>query len=82
MPQKISAQVSLYPIRQPELSPAIEEALQVFRSKGLDVRQGTMSTLVVGEQDLVWDSLKDAWGHAAARGDLVMVVTFSNACPH
>jgi uncharacterized protein YqgV (UPF0045/DUF77 family) len=81
MPQIISAQISLYPLRRPELSPAIEEILQVLRSKGLEVRQGAMSTLVAGEQDLVWDSLKDAWRRAAAGGDLVLVATFSNACP-
>ena len=77
----ISIQLSLYPLRQPHLGPAIGAALEAFRSRGLDVRPGTMSTLVVGEIDAVFDGLKAAFRSAAASGDVVMVASISNCCP-
>ena len=77
----ISAQVSLYPLRQSHVGPAISKAVEVFRAHGLDVRAGSMSTVIVGETDTVFDSLKASFQSAAALGDLVMVVSFSNCCP-
>lgn len=77
----ISAQVSLYPLRQAHLSPLIEQALRVFRAYGLAVKSGDMSTLVTGDDEAVFTSLKDVFAHAAQQGDVVMVVTLSNACP-
>jgi uncharacterized protein YqgV (UPF0045/DUF77 family) len=77
----ISAQVSLYPLRQPNLGPAIAEALEIFRARGLDVQPGTMSTVVAGDADVVFDCLKAAFQSAAALGDVVMVVSLSNCCP-
>ena len=77
----ISAEVSLYALRQAKLSPVIDEALRVFRASGLDVRPGTMSTLITGDDDAVFDCLKEAFRQAASHGDLVMHVSVSNACP-
>jgi uncharacterized protein YqgV (UPF0045/DUF77 family) len=77
----ISAQVSLYPLRRSGLGPAIAEAIEVFRARGLEVRPGTMSTLVTGEPGAVFDALKASFQSAAAVGDVVMVVTLSNCCP-
>ena len=77
----ISAQVSLYPLRQASLGPAIREAVRVLRQHGLETRMSEMSTLVWGEEGDVFDALQAAFHQAAARGDTVMTVTFSNACP-
>lgn len=77
----ISAQVSLYPLRQPHVGPAISKALEVFRACGLDVSPGIMSTVVVGETGAVFDPMKESFQSAAALGDMVMVVSFSNCCP-
>ncbi len=77
----ISAQVSLYPLRQAHLSPAIEQALHLFQTHGLDVRPGEMSTLVTGDDEAVFTGLKQLFEQAAQQGDVVMVVTLSNACP-
>ncbi|MEW6681330.1 MAG: YkoF family thiamine/hydroxymethylpyrimidine-binding protein [Nitrospirota bacterium] len=76
----ISAQVSLYPLRQDHLSPAIQSLYSAFQSAGLSPDIGTMSTLVTGEADLVFDSLRRGFSRAAANGQVVMVVTLSNAC--
>lgn len=77
----ISAQVSLYPLRQAHLGPAISEMAEVLRAAGLDVRPGNMSTVVVGESGKVFDSLKASFQSAATLGDVVMVVSVSNCCP-
>jgi uncharacterized protein YqgV (UPF0045/DUF77 family) len=77
----ISAQVSLYPLGQEDLSPVIDEALRIFRERGLDVNPGSMSTLVSGGDEAVFAALQAAFRGAARGGRVVMVVTFSNACP-
>ena len=77
----ISAQVSLYPLRQSNLAPAIDAARETFRTHGLDATTATMSTVVAGEADTVFDALKASFQSAAAVGDIVMVVSVSNCCP-
>lgn len=81
METRISAQVSLYPLRQPRLTPLIGEALEIFRKLGLRVDPGAMSTVIAGKQEVVFTALKEVFSRAAASGDVVMQVSFSNACP-
>ena len=76
----VAAQVSLYPLRQPRVSPTIDRALAVFRSRGLEVSPGPMSTMVVGDEEAVFDALRETFLEASD-GELVMVATLSNACP-
>jgi uncharacterized protein YqgV (UPF0045/DUF77 family) len=77
----ISIQFSLYPLRQRRLTPAIEEALFVMKDHGLQVQLGPMSSLVWGEEDQAFAALKDAFGKSAEKGEVVWVLTLSNACP-
>ena len=77
----ITAQVSVYPLRQESLAPVISETLQVLRESALEVEPDTMSTLLVGDEITIFSALQQAFHHAAERGQVVMVVTFSNACP-
>lgn len=77
----ISIQVSLYPLRQSRVSPSIAKALEVFRERGLEIRPGTMSTVISGDLDSVLDGLKDSFKSASALGDVVMVASISNCCP-
>ena len=77
----VAAQISLYPLRQTSLSPAIENTLRVLREHGLEVSPGTMSTVASGEDEAVFDALKQAYRAASENGDVVMVVTLPNACP-
>ena len=77
----ISAQVSLYPLRQPDLGPAIRAAWRIFEEHGLEVERGAMSTVVWGEEEAVMRALREAFDWANAEGEVVMVITLSNACP-
>lgn len=76
----ISAQVSIYPLRQAHLGPGISKAIEVFRNRCLIVRPEGMSTLLIGDPGLVFDSLKEAFQASGESGEVVMVVTLSNAC--
>lgn len=78
---RISAQVSLYPLRQVALEAAVDEVIDLMRRPGLDVQPGAMSTVVIGESRAVFAALNDAFDQTCRRGEAVMTVTFSNACP-
>ena len=77
----ISAQVSLYPLRVKSLSPFINEAMKIFEDLGVSVFPGSMSTVITGTDKFVWQALRDAFSACANRGELVMTITVSNACP-
>lgn len=77
----VSAQVSLYPLRQERLSPAIEALRSALELEGVEAQVGPMSTLVSGEVDAVFRALKAGFEQVAARGPVAMVITVSNACP-
>ena len=77
----IAAQVSLYPLRRESLSPPINEALETFRAHGLRVESGAMSSLIAGDDDAIFSALHEAFRRTAEQGQVVMAVTFSNACP-
>ena len=78
---RISAQVSIYPLGEVSLWPTIDQALFTLREHGLDVEAGAMSSLVSGDDDVVFAALQSAFHQIAVQGPVVMVVTFSNACP-
>lgn len=77
----VSAQVSVYPLGQGDLSPAIQAAWKAFQAYELDYRPGAMSTLLEGDTKRVFAALRDAFEAAAEQGATVMVVTVANACP-
>ena len=78
---QISAQISLYPLKQERLSPAIEEAWRILEKHQLDLKKGEMSTAVNGKAEKVFAAIQDAFLRSSEKGPVSMVVTFSNACP-
>jgi len=77
----IAAQVSIYPMGQAHLSTAINQALEIFKKHGLEVDSGAMSTVISGEDETLFTATKEAFQMVAAQSGVVMVVTYSNACP-
>jgi uncharacterized protein YqgV (UPF0045/DUF77 family) len=77
----ISAQLSLYPLGEQDLSPAIDAAIREVDRHGLERQTGTMSTVICGDDEKVFAALLDAFRAAAGRGQTVMTITVSNACP-
>ncbi len=78
---ELTAQVSLYPLKQKPLLPIIEEALHIFKEKGLEMKPGSMSTVIAGDELTLWSGLQSAFRAAAGHGETVMLITVSNACP-
>ena len=76
-----SAQISIYPLRQDRLGPAIEAVRATLTDRGLTPEVGPMSTIVVGEDTAIFAALGEAFAKAAELGQVVMTVTVSNACP-
>ncbi len=77
----ISAQISVYPLRQDRLTPAIDAVRERLEAAGLRPEIGAMSTVVAGEDEAVFGALREAFRRAAEAGHVVMAVTLSNACP-
>ena len=77
----VTAQISLYPLGRARLAPSIDRALETLRRKGLEVDAGAMSTLVSGATAELFPALQAVFEEASAGGDVVLVVTVSNACP-
>ena len=77
----ISAQVSLYPLKQQKLSPAIKKAWKILERNRLNLKKGDMSTVVTGEAGKVFRAIKEVFLESAERDPVALVVTFSNACP-
>jgi uncharacterized protein YqgV (UPF0045/DUF77 family) len=77
----LSAQISLYPLRQEKLSPAIDALRQALERRGLEAHVGPMSTVVTGDAGRLFPALQEGFEQAANRGPVAMVVTVSNACP-
>jgi len=76
-----SAQISVYPLRQDSLGPAIEQVRASLTAHGLTPEIGPMSTLVVGDDAVIFAALGEAFAKAAELGAVVMTITVSNACP-
>lgn len=77
----IAAQVSIYPLRQPHLSPPIDKALSIFRKHCLDITPGAMSSVVSGDDTAVFSAIKEVFQEISEQSEVVMIVTLSNACP-
>ena len=76
-----SAQISVYPLRQEHLGPAVETVRETLEAHGLQAQVGPMSTIVTGESSIVFAALAEAFDNAARTGEVVMTLTVSNACP-
>jgi uncharacterized protein YqgV (UPF0045/DUF77 family) len=77
----VTCQFSLYPLREPRLSPALDRAMEAVRSTGLTPQVGSMSTYIEGDEGAVFEALKRAFRGVAEEGELVLIATVSNACP-
>jgi uncharacterized protein YqgV (UPF0045/DUF77 family) len=77
----VSAQISIYPLRQERLGPAVEAVRLALESRGLQPEVGPMSTVVTADLESIFTALREAFEQAAATGAVAMVLTVSNACP-
>ncbi len=78
---EVHLQLSVYPLRQPHLRPAIEAALRAAAGEGVEVTVGRLSTLVRGDEPAVFAALRAAFRAAGSSGSAVMVATLSGGAP-
>jgi uncharacterized protein YqgV (UPF0045/DUF77 family) len=57
---KVSAQISIYPLRQEELSPAVNAVREALKASGLTPVVGPMSTFVTGDSATVFSAIQEA----------------------
>ena len=78
---RVQAQISLYPLRRPDLAEPITRFVELIRKQGLDVEISPMSTQVTGDSKALFAGLSEAFQDAAGRGNVVLLLKVSNACP-
>ena len=76
----IGIQVSIYPLREKSLSPALNKFWDKLEERKLKFEVNSFSTIIWGEEDEIFDFLKEVWKEIAEDRSIVMVVTLSNAC--
>ena len=78
---KVQAEVSLYPLRQNELTKPIQQFVESLKGDNLNVKTGSMSSVISGDSRVVFQSLQKAFEQTAQRYEIVLTVKISNACP-
>ncbi len=80
----IACQMSLYPLGSGDFTAVISSTVDRLKSledRGLRVDVGSMSTVVIGPDDLVWQAARLLFDTAAKDGArIVLTTTFSNEC--
>ena len=78
---KVQAEISLYPLRQNELTKPIRQFIELLENNKLKVELGPMSTLVTGDSQVVFENLQKAFERLAEEYEVVMTAKISNTCP-
>jgi uncharacterized protein YqgV (UPF0045/DUF77 family) len=78
---KVQVQISIYPLKSKSLSEPIGEFCRVLKGRGLKVETRTMDSLVIGESDIIFKALQEAFGQITKKYNVVMDFKVSNACP-
>ena len=78
---KVQAEISLYPLRQNDLAKPIEQFIASLKDDHLNVKTGSMSSVISGEESIVFQSIQKAFERAAQKYKVVLTAKISNACP-
>ena len=78
---KVQAEISIFPLRQNELTKPIRQFIELLENNKLRTQLGPMSTLVSGDSQIVFKNLQKAFEKLAQRYEVVMTAKISNACP-
>jgi len=78
---KVQAEISLYPLRQNDLTKPIRQFIELLENNKLKVQLGPMSSLVIGDSKVVFESMRKAFEQLAKKYDVVVSAKISNACP-
>ena len=80
----LSCQIALYPLRVSDIDKVIVDSLEVIKileEKGLNIEMGSMSTVINGEDNLVWEAIRKLFDEASKNGQqIVLSMLISNEC--
>jgi len=77
---KVQAEVSLYPLRQKNLTKPIRKFITIVQDNKLKVKIGQMSSIVSGDSQVVFEGLQKAFEQLAGEYEVVMTAKISNTC--
>jgi len=75
----MSCQVTLYPLDTPDSGRAISDVLAQMDWEGVEVNVGLLSTVILGEENLVWDKIHRLYS-LAKKYPFALQITVSNRC--
>ena len=78
---KVQAEVSLYPLRQNDLTKPIQQFIESLKRDDINIKTGSMSSVILGDSQIVFQDLQKAFEQAAQKYEVVLTVKISNACP-
>lgn len=78
---RIQAELCLYPLRELHLGNHIDVFLETIRREGIAMTTGAMGTVISGEREIVFAAVADGFARVSHHCDVVLHVTYSNACP-
>lgn len=80
----ISCQIALYPLATQNFNQVIIDAVEVlkpFENQGLTIEVGVMSTVLKGEDSIVWEAVRKLFDRSSQNGQqIVLNMTVSNEC--
>jgi len=68
-------------LHQNDLTEPIQQFIESLRNENLNVKTGSMSSVISGDSKIVFQSLQKAFAQAAQKYEVVLTVKISNACP-
>lgn len=77
---EVQAELSIYPLRQSHLTEPIQKFVEGLARDNLYVKAGTMSSVVKGDAQVVFNSIQRAFVEVAESGEIVLTMKVSNAC--
>jgi uncharacterized protein YqgV (UPF0045/DUF77 family) len=76
----VACQITLFPLDTLDSARIIGQVLVQMDWQGVEVITGEMSTMIRGEEGLVWTKLRQLYELAAASGRFSLQITVSNKC--
>ncbi len=75
----LCAEVSIYPQKTNNASQIIDNAIGKLTQQNIEVKVGSLSTHIDGNDNQVWTGIKALFDEAQNSGEVSMVLTISNA---
>ncbi|WP_034328043.1 YkoF family thiamine/hydroxymethylpyrimidine-binding protein [Alkaliphilus transvaalensis] len=77
---RLHAEVALYPLKTNNASQVINDSINTLQNQRVTYNVGSMDTHIQGNDEEVWNSLRNLFDEAQnSGGEVSMVVTITNA---